>query len=235
MSMRCSTCVSMCCPTCVSMCCPTCVPWSIYHLATSARPPSPSNRSQSSVRRTQGRGNLLARAHVVTSFTKRWQGHPLTWSREVIQPEKGKSHSGLLRPPTTPLCVTSAGSQALLHSQPVLPADGGGGGLWRPATIRRTGPTVCPGSTQALLNSLQTSKCPMCRIGRQSNMVSILGLHMPPKCHLLSINRVSKDRNRVGRFQVALHKCRLLLDRGKVTEVVDLARWQESGALPRHS
>ena len=66
-------------------------------------------------------------------------------------------------------------------------------------------------------------------------MVSILGLHMPPKCHLLSINRVSKDRNRDGRFQVALHKCRLLLDRGKVTEVVDLARWQESGALPRHS
>ena len=226
MSMRCST--------CVSMCCPTCVPWSIYHLATSARPPSPSNRSQSSVRRTQGRGNLLARAHVVTSFTKRWQGHLSPGPERSSSRRVGKSHSGLLRPPTTK-CVTSAGSRALLHSQPVLPADGGGGGLWRPATIRRTGPTVCPGSTQALLNSLQTSKCPMCRIGQKSNMVSILGLHMPPKCHLLSINRVSKDRNRDGRFQVALHKCRLLLDRGKVTEVVALVWWQESGALPRHS
>ena len=32
--------MSMRCPTCVSMRCPTCVPWSIYHLATSARPPS---------------------------------------------------------------------------------------------------------------------------------------------------------------------------------------------------
>ena len=58
-------------------------------------------------------------------------------------------------------------------------------------------------------------------------IVSILGLHMPPKCHLLSINLLSKDRKRVGRFQVALHKCRLLLDRGKVTEVVDLVWWQE--------
>ena len=124
MSMCCPTPVSMCCPTPESMCCPTCVPWSIYHLATSARPPSPSNRSQSSVRRTQGRGNLLARAHVVTSFTKRWQGHPLTWSREVIQPEKGaKSHSGLWRPPTTTKCVTSTGSRALLPSLPASTAS----------------------------------------------------------------------------------------------------------------
>ena len=233
--------MSMCCPTCVSMCCPTCVPWSIYHLATSARPPSPSNRSQSSVRRTQGRGHCLARAHVVTILTQRWQGHHLTWSREVIQPEKGaKSHSGLWRPPTTTKCVTSAGSRALLPSLPAstatVPADtGGGGGLWRPATIRRTGPTVWPGSTQALLHSLQMSKCLMCRIGQQSNMVSIFSVNVPPKCHLFSLSIVSKDRKRVGRFQVALHKCRLLLDRGKVTEEVDLVWWQESAALPRHS
>ena len=149
---------------------------------------------------------------------------------------RGKSHTascGLQPPPSVSLLP--APRPYCPPSRPVPPADTGGGGLWRPATIRRTGPTVCPGSTQALLHSLQTSKCPMCPIGRQSNMVSISGLNVPPKCHLLSINLMSKDRNRVGRFQVAVHKCRLLLDRGKVTEVVDLARWQESGALPRHS
>ena len=147
-----------------------------------------------------------------------------------------KSHTascGLQPPPSVSL--VPAPRPYCTPSRPVLPADGGGGGLWRPATIRRTGPTVCPGSTQALLHSLQTSKCPMCRIGQKSNMVSILGLHILPKCHLLSINRLSKDRNRDGRFQVAVHKCRLLLDRGKVTEVVALVWWQESGALPRHS
>ena len=49
----------------------------------------------------------------------------------------------------------------------------------------------------------------------------------PQKCLLLSVNLVSKDRNNVEKFQVAVHKCRLLLDRGKVTEVVDLVWWQE--------
>ena len=105
MSMCCPTPVSMRCPTCVSMCCPTCVPWSIYHLATSARPPSPSNRSQSCVRRTQGRGNLLARAHVVTSFTKRWQGHLSPGPERSSSRRVGKSHTAScgLQPPS---CVS---------------------------------------------------------------------------------------------------------------------------------
>ena len=79
---------------------------------------------------------------------------------------RGKSHTAAprgLQPPPSVSLVPAPGPYCP-PSRPVLPADGGGGGLWRPATIRRTGPTVCPGSTQALLHSLQTSKCPMCRI-----------------------------------------------------------------------
>ena len=85
------------------------------------------------------------------------RGHPAGGGGKVTQRPLAASnhHCVSLAPAPGPYCPPS---------RPVLPADGGGGGLWRPATIRRTGPTVCPGSTQALLHSLQTSKCPMCRI-----------------------------------------------------------------------